>query len=122
MIEQLLKSICCVLHAGIAVMTVAPNSTKASWKVLRTGVGKVKSTSGRWTDFSSIDIGAVGTANTATKGNDAVHDVATGWQLYYGVQWSQRAVECDAADDRVDATYEPACAMPAPWIGHITAA
>lgn len=108
--------------AGIAVMTVAPNSTEASWKVLRTGIGKVRSTSGRWTDYSSIDIGTVGTAKTAAKGDTTMHDVAAGWRLYYGVQWSQRAVECDAADDSADAAYEPVCAMPAPWIGYMAAA
>lgn len=122
---------CADLGAGIASMTIAPNSTDFSWRVLRTGVGKVKSTSGRWTDFSSLDMtpllpnatAAPAAVQSATgDGTNAEGQAAAlAVRLYYGVQWSQRVVECDSADNSNDAAeYEPVCAMPAPWIGQLT--
>jgi hypothetical protein len=133
--------------AGIASLTVAPNSSSATWRVLRTGTGKVKSLSGRWSDFSSVDVTtAAAIPSTATAAADAAGGVqpvgsqsaasikdeaiAAAVRLYYGVQWSQREVDCgesEAADSSSSSSsggeleFEPVCAMPAPWIGQLVA-
>jgi hypothetical protein len=64
--------------------------------------------------------------------SEAAAVAAGGVRLYYGVQWSQREVECGeseaaAADDSSSSSatgggeldFEPVCAMPAPWIGQL---
>ncbi|KAF6266321.1 hypothetical protein COO60DRAFT_447023 [Scenedesmus sp. NREL 46B-D3] len=126
---------------GIASLTIAPNSSKATWKVLRTGTGKVKSLSGRWTDFSSIDV-TPGTPDAAQPGGGHLATAVPGTvdraaaapaRLYYGVQWSQREVACgrleaaaaagssSSGGSGAEPEYEPVCAMPAPWIGQLVA-
>lgn len=103
-----------VVFAGIASLTISPNSSNAAWKVLRTGTGSVKSMSGRWSDFSSIDITSFAAADAAGAATQpagqipaAAEDTAAGTgssssklaaaapaRLYFGVQWSQREVVC----------------------------
>lgn len=107
----------------------------------------MKSPTGRWTDFSSIDFAPVGT--TSSLGSSS----KINGTLYFAVQWSQREVQCGAPDIEAalaaadawkavqqqqqqqtaaqsplelaadsgvdDIEYEPVCAMPAPWIGLI---
>jgi hypothetical protein len=151
----------CAALAGIASLTIAPNSSSATWKVLRTGTGKVRSLSGRWSDFSSMDVVAAavtphttaaaaansaadaaelvlpaGSHTAADMKSEAAAVAAGGVRLYYGVQWSQREVECseskaaaanDSSSSSSSATggeleFEPVCAMPAPWIGQLVVA
>ncbi|KAF8057896.1 coq6 [Scenedesmus sp. PABB004] len=96
-------------------------NASATWRVLRTGVGPVTSRSGRWSEFSSLDFappaqeegGGAGTA--AAVADTAAAAAPAQAQLYYGVQWAQRVVDCAPAADGV----QRACAMPAPWIGRL---
>jgi hypothetical protein len=137
--------------AGIASWTIAPDSNNATWRVLRIGAGKVKSLSGRWSDFSSVDVIPLVTGNAAASdaaGQSAaaadLSDAAAAavpsktavapLRVYYGVQWSQREVDCGSSVTAAteggssssssgvgELEYEPVCAMPAPWIGQLDA-
>lgn len=93
------------------------------------GVGKVKSPSGRWSDYStsSVTLLPAAAASTLLPGEqqqpaDAPAPPAAAVRVYYGVQWAQREVECAADELEGDFEFEPVCAMPAPWIGVMQAA
>jgi hypothetical protein len=111
--------LCCVYcHAGVGSFTIPPGAQglNATWKVLRTGVGKVKSPTGRWSDFSTASV----TITSSPSPVPGQPDVA-GVRVYYGVQWAQREVECAEDEVQGDFEFEPVCAMPAPWIGVLAA-
>jgi hypothetical protein len=134
---------------GIASWIIPLDGGNTTWKVLRAGTGKVKSPTGRWTDFSSIGIAPIST--NITPSSSKINST-----LYFAVQWSQRQVQCGEPDiaaasaaaaawkavqqqqqqqqeqtefqngvepaagsELGDYEYEPVCAMPGPWIGLI---
>jgi hypothetical protein len=129
----------CPRCAGVGAFTVAPAATgsNVTWRVLRTGAGKVSSPSGRWSEFSSAAVieAPADAAAAAAPSDTAVPQlpgtaVATGpapamLRVYFGVQWSQRVVQCGeaaagpAATDDQPAEFEPTCAMPAPYLGFL---
>lgn len=84
------------LIVGVATLTIPRRSTTATLKVLRAGVGKVKSRTGRWTDYSSVDITMLPPGVASTSSNEAA-GVSAGSahkRVHFGVQWSQRVVQC----------------------------
>lgn len=127
--------------AGIASLTIPPDSTTTAFDVVRPGIGKVRSRTGRWSDFSSVDITLLPAAAAAGISGDttAAAAVAAGTlKVHYGVQWSQRRVTCRAVMDAGNAnggalsdgaaevdtsvvgrSNKPVCAMPSPWLGQL---
>lgn len=103
--------------AGVGSFTIPPGASgkNATWKVIRTGVGKVKSPTGRWSDYSTSSVMLTSSPAMVPGQPDVV-----GFKVFYGVQWAQREVECAADETEGEFEFEPTCAMPAPWIGVMT--
>lgn len=129
-LERFLRAVLvyAAVAAGVGSFTIPPGAQglNATWRVLRTGVGKVKSPTGRWSDYSTSSVTLLpAAAASSLPGEQQPADAPAppaAVRVYYGVQWAQREVECAADELEGDFEFEPVCAMPAPWIGVMQAA